>query len=307
MKIIKIIFLFIICVFLLGLICGIFYVEKKYKLYFDFGSTILIDVDSKKQINKYYWFEEYCKINDFYYNAYYKTYYDKYFQRNEYLYLPEIKTSKITFRTEGLKKIKIKDNLYGYCDYNNKIIFKSSSNYYMIEKANNYLIIYNACDRGLLDLNGNVIIPINKENIAYIGDNNFIIKEQGKKYIFDAKDKKAVFDATHLGLLSDGLIPFSKDGENYGYVDINGKIVIPPMYTFAGNFSEGIAMVAKGRGLWYQRIGYVNTNNEIIIPIKYLFGRDCIDGKVLVTNISLMNHIHKLFELLFFEIYLLFH
>ena len=51
----------------------------------------------------------------------------------------------------------------------------------------------------------------------------------------------------------------------YGFVDGNGKLVIPYQYHFAVDFSDGMALVCNENG----EIGYVNTKGELVIPYKY--------------------------------------
>ena len=51
-----------------------------------------------------------------------------------------------------------------------------------------------------------------------------------------------------MGNYSEGLIPAENLNEDWGYLDVNGKIVIPFEYSDAGNFSEGLAAVYKKTG-----------------------------------------------------------
>ena len=54
-----------------------------------------------------------------------------------------------------------------------------------------------------------------------------------------------------------------KDGK-WGYIDANGKIVIPLEYEEVADFSEGLAPVCKN-GKW----GYINLKKEVVIPFKF--------------------------------------
>ena len=56
---------------------------------------------------------------------------------------------------------------------------------------------------------------------------------------------------------------FTKDGK-YGYVDKNGKTIIPPKYDGANDFSEGLASVLSD-GKW----GFINRNGETVVPFTY--------------------------------------
>jgi len=62
------------------------------------------------------------------------------------------------------------------------------------------------------------------------------------------------------------LLPIKKDGK-WGYIDKTGKIVIKPQFEYAYNFSEGLAVIGKGRKTSYscERYGYIDENGEIVI------------------------------------------
>ena len=50
----------------------------------------------------------------------------------------------------------------------------------------------------------------------------------------------------------------------YGYIDSDGQMVAPCIYTYAGHFSEGRAIVCKGN-----KMGAINNEGEIVVPIVY--------------------------------------
>ncbi|RPI18453.1 MAG: hypothetical protein EHM58_05200 [Ignavibacteriae bacterium] len=52
--------------------------------------------------------------------------------------------------------------------------------------------------------------------------------------------------------------------EKWGYIDINGNVLIPYQFDGAGYFSEGLAVVRIG-GLY----GYINTSGQLVIPAIY--------------------------------------
>jgi hypothetical protein len=57
-------------------------------------------------------------------------------------------------------------------------------------------------------------------------------------------------------------------GENWGYINREGKIVIQPQYHYAGRFREGLAPVAVRRGK--KRIyGFIDTSGRLVIPLQY--------------------------------------
>lgn len=54
-------------------------------------------------------------------------------------------------------------------------------------------------------------------------------------------------------------------GGKWGYMDVQGKVVVPPTYDYAfGDFNDGLALVTVS-----DRRGYINPRNEFVIPARY--------------------------------------
>ena len=54
-------------------------------------------------------------------------------------------------------------------------------------------------------------------------------------------------------------------GEKYGFADADEKLIIPCKWSYALNFSEGLAAVTDEKGL----SGYINYHGELVIPCIY--------------------------------------
>ena len=84
-----------------------------------------------------------------------------------------------------------------------------------------------------------------------------------------ADDNTELYDAS----LPD-LIPIvDKNNEKYGFIDKNGKEVIPCKYGYAGGFSEGLALVQMN-----DKWGFVDKNGKEVIPCKYDDAWDLSEG-----------------------------
>jgi WG containing repeat len=59
--------------------------------------------------------------------------------------------------------------------------------------------------------------------------------------------------------------------KKFGYIDLNGKIVIPAQFDLAEKFSEGLAKVTIGK-----KCGFIDRNGKIVIPIQ--FDEDRVGG-----------------------------
>ena len=60
-------------------------------------------------------------------------------------------------------------------------------------------------------------------------------------------------------------IYFEKDGK-LGFVDLDGKLVIPFYFERAYHFTQGLAAV-RHQGLW----GYIDTNGDVYLPFVFEF------------------------------------
>ncbi|OCX51911.1 hypothetical protein BEL04_18080 [Mucilaginibacter sp. PPCGB 2223] len=58
-------------------------------------------------------------------------------------------------------------------------------------------------------------------------------------------------------------------GDNYGYADKNGKIIIPAQYQNAEEFTDGMAAVMKVDKFGVARWGYIDQTGKLVIPYTY--------------------------------------
>ena len=71
------------------------------------------------------------------------------------------------------------------------------------------------------------------------------------------------------GDFSEGLALVANDNLDYGYIDKTGKIVFPCQWDEVGSFCEGLAPVRSSKGY-----GYMDKNGEMVIP----YNLDWIDA-----------------------------
>ncbi|GAB4439121.1 MAG: hypothetical protein Kow0031_20990 [Anaerolineae bacterium] len=69
------------------------------------------------------------------------------------------------------------------------------------------------------------------------------------------------------------LFPHSADGESYGFVDETGQWVIEPQFDFAGEFSEGLAVIEQDG-----KYGFVGPDGAIVIEPEYDFAAGFSQG-----------------------------
>lgn len=90
-------------------------------------------------------------------------------------------------------------------------------------------------------------------------DNVYILDSEGN----ESKSSISVLDMGKTS--SEGMIAaLSADSYTYGYLNAKGEWQIEPSFTYAGEFSDGIARVSLGSGL-----GVINTKGEWAIKPEY--------------------------------------
>ena len=61
--------------------------------------------------------------------------------------------------------------------------------------------------------------------------------------------------------------------EYFGFIDITGRVIVPPIFEGAGDFSDGRAAVRSG-GLW----GFIDRNGALVVPHMYQNAGDFVEG-----------------------------
>ncbi len=101
--------------------------------------------------------------------------------------------------------------------------------------------------------------------IDHIENADFILVQQGNKVGFIDSDGKWLIPATYDDArnFQEGLAPVKLNGK-WGYIDTTGKMIIPTAYQDALSFSpEGLAAVKDSK--W----GFIDKNAKVIIPFQY--------------------------------------
>ena len=122
---------------------------------------------------------------------------------------------------------------------------------------------------GVIDKKGKFVIKPTYDYHVYTGKNppivNGVIRfNNGQKRLLVSTKGKEIF--THNGYLGEitkeGFVIIGANG--YGFIDLNGKEIVPPKYQQVENFSDGMAAVMKGN-----KWGFINTEGKEVIPCQY--------------------------------------
>lgn len=130
---------------------------------------------------------------------------------------------------------------------------------------------------GFIDMEGNMVFPIQYRRVTPFIEGMSVNRET--EYLLDKQGNNAVSTSGYLqiGIISEGRIRVMDHTYQYGFIDLEGDLVIPSEYENAEPFSEGLALVATGiyPDLKY---GYIDKNGKVVIPMEYQRGGSFSDG-----------------------------
>ena len=131
-----------------------------------------------------------------------------------------------------------------------------------------------ACvQRGWIDKNGTMVIDLGRKLYAndIFHEGLAIVRSlYDKKKGFVDKSGNMVLDCSQYSdvhSFHEGLALVRKEaktGDKFGYIDKSGDVIIPPMFDYAFDFSNGLAQI-----MIKQSIGYINKNGDIIYMSHY--------------------------------------
>lgn len=156
--------------------------------------------------------------------------------------------------------------------------------------VNNFAPIYDGQKYGAINEDGEIIVELKYDYISPMNNSK-------ARVMYTTKDKYGVDDIKEYAYIDrDGNVvlgPYQfidefhegvalvKIDDFYGYVDLNGEIVIDPQYKEAMSFHEGIAFVDEdGDG----KFGAININGETIFSEKFKNADYFYEGRAIVTN-----------------------
>lgn len=118
---------------------------------------------------------------------------------------------------------------------------------------------------GVIDQYGIEIISPIFEDYAHFSEGRYNFSKLNKIFSFDILGNK-VFELSNLDSLSSfkcGVSRF-KNKNMCGFLNLDGEIVIPPVYENVSDYKEGIAVFRRGG-----KCGVINLENEIIVNPIY--------------------------------------
>ena len=132
---------------------------------------------------------------------------------------------------------------------------------------------------GFVDMAGHLVIQPKFSNAYYFREGVGIAQlEDAGDVLIDKAGKILTTEFGFVDLVSEGRVPATRDGKS-GYLDLQGKVVIPIVYDAGRSFSEGLAAVEKNN-----KWGYVDRSGRTVIPFAFdevgQFGNGLAPAKV---------------------------
>lgn len=162
--------------------------------------------------------------------------------------------------------------LWGYIDSTGEFIIEPKFDYAMDFQDNGLAIVGVNNLQGAIDKEGRYVIEPKYENvIGFSEGRGAVIDKEGFKVINEKGEILNPKAYSFIGSYKDGRAVFSKTNKEgkyvYGYLDLEGREVIPAKYDSAGDFDNGKA-IAKVKENQYELI---DSNGNILNSYDYYF------------------------------------
>jgi len=126
---------------------------------------------------------------------------------------------------------------------------------------------------GFYNIKEMVFFPIEGDQLKYIKQKRYRIKREGKYYLTDEKGVLITdrpFDSLYD--FTEGIAAF-EENTYWGYIDLNGRIIIEPIFVLPWTSSEGKFRLFAGSGF-----GFHDSRGKLIIDPKFDDVRDFSEG-----------------------------
>ena len=171
-----------------------------------------------------------------------------------------------------------RDGLFGFKREDGTVIVEPTYKYVDQFHGNWCLVFHDYGRCGLIDRNGNVVVPVEYEEVNYPTDGMIRVRKNGLYGFLDTTGKVMV-DCQYRTAsgYSEGLavviIDFDSDNMGYGYIDKSGNMAIAATHEYAYPFSEGYAIVKD-----YDRFGMIDHSGREVLTCKYAELTYMVDG-----------------------------
>jgi hypothetical protein len=134
--------------------------------------------------------------------------------------------------------------------------------------------------KGLRYLDGEIILEPIFDDIAFAGEDLLILQKDDEYAVLNLRYPERGFGRyMWIGEFGDGMASV-KQNELYGYIDINGRLVVPCIYSYTQKFQNGFGRVTD---MDSKKRGAIDASGKLIIPTVF-DGIDFVSKAYAITS-----------------------
>lgn len=126
------------------------------------------------------------------------------------------------------------------------------------------LIVIKDNKYGVVDAQGNLVVPVQFDNITYDSMRKFFKLKSGKLMGLYFQAEKVATDIVYDEVGSDGMSLIVIKDKKRGLMDYKGDILIPAEYDQLNDYSNGVYKAVKDK-----KVGILNREGKVLIPLEY--------------------------------------
>lgn len=136
--------------------------------------------------------------------------------------------------------------------------------------------------KGVISINGEMVVPAEYDDLCYLPNNRFKAKKNGKWGVIDKNGKIEIpLEYLDISSSSDNLFAVqvhSSASTAWGYINLQNEMIIEPKFSEAKDFSDGIAIVKDKT--WKA----IDVTGNVVIDCPYAISIESFaDGKSMMT------------------------
>lgn len=173
----------------------------------------------------------------------------------------------------GVAIVSNDEYLYGAIDLNGEMVLPMMYDALTYNRVDDTFIFMKNAKSGIINSNNQIIIPNEYDYISFLDNDRAIVSKENFYGIINSKNQIAVpLSYEHIiDVVGDRFVSFTND-EEYVLYSFNGEK--KATYEYISNaFAENIFVVMKDG-----KYGYINSDGKVIIPLVYEYASSFNDG-----------------------------
>lgn len=131
------------------------------------------------------------------------------------------------------------------------------------DRESNLLVLNKGNAKGIANLDGKIIVPIDYDNIL-IGGTYINAYKENKRLVFDYSGNTIETKFTNYTKVDGNYAIVIDENNNYNIVDKNNNKLLKGEYVYIEHFTKDLYIATQGN-----KTGLISSNEKILIPMKY--------------------------------------